>query len=67
MASNPEERLRNIIKIIESEAEDKAHEIEQQTKEKCNGIRNKAFATMREQLINEFHKKRDNEEVRVKT
>lgn len=67
MSINPEERLRNIIKIIESEAEDKTHTIDQETKERCTQIRNKTFSTLRDQLIAEFRKKEDNELVRIKT
>lgn len=67
MAFNPEERMKNIMKVIQEDADDKAHSIQREGKEKSSQLKNKAFATLRESLIAEFKKKQDNEEVRLKT
>jgi len=66
-AFNPEERMKNIISIIESEANEKAETIEHEAKDKSTHLQNKAYASLKQQLNAEFTKKRENEEVRVKT
>lgn len=62
-----EERLRNIINIINSEADDKAGSILEEAKQRAEQMENRAFALMKGQLNAEYQKKKENEEVRLKT
>ena len=62
-----EKRLEGIINIINSEADDKAHTILDEARQRAEQMENRAFAVRKAQLIAEFQKKKENEEVRLKT
>lgn len=62
-----EERLKLIAGMINSEADDKVHSIVAEAKERAEQMENRAYGLMRTQLIAEFQKKKENEEVRLKT
>lgn len=64
---NADERLAHMIGIIESEAHDKANTIIEEANERCKVQKNRLFSTMREKLNNEYKKKLEGEEVRLKT
>lgn len=62
-----DKRLENIIHIIRSEADDKAQSIMEEAKQRATTLENKAYGIMKNQLVVEFDKKKENDEVRVKT
>lgn len=62
-----EPKIQNIIKLIDEETEDKVATIKAEAKEKAEQNKRKAFLLLKDQLDKEFERKREAEEVRVKT
>lgn len=62
-----EQKIQTIIKLIDAETEDKVDSIRAEAKEKAEQIKRKAFMLLKEQLDKEFERKKENEEVRLKT
>lgn len=60
-------RLESIIHIIRSEADDKAQSVIEEAKQRALTLENKAYGIMKNQLNAEYQKKKENEEVRLKT
>lgn len=62
-----EERLKNIASIINSEADDKAHTIIEEARHRADQMESRAYGLMKSNLVAEYQKKKENEEVRLKT